>query len=93
VQADSSLAFNGTVGSIHKISAIILKKENNNGWSYWYVKRQNGLVSIDELRHDYEKKFLQSTSSAYKEIQFENNLVHEPEENFLSYANNGIQSV
>jgi len=39
VQADSSLALNGTVGSIHKISATILKKENHNGWAYCYVKR------------------------------------------------------
>lgn len=58
VQADSSLLFNGQAGSIHKISAILLKKENHNGWSYWYIKRKNKLISIDELRHDYEKKYL-----------------------------------
>lgn len=94
VQADSSLSFNGTVGSIHKISALILKKENNNGWGYWYIKREQGMISIDQLRHDYEKKFMQTESKKYHtELQFENNIVHEPEENFLSYANNGIQSV
>jgi len=93
VQADSSLALNGTVGSIHKISATILKKENHNGWAYWYVKRPIGLISINQLRYDYEKKFLKSKASSYKEIQFENNLVHEPEESFLSYGNNGIQKV
>lgn len=59
VQADASLLLNGTVGSIHKVSAAILKKENNNGWAYWYVKRGNNeLISIDELRHDFERKFL-----------------------------------
>ena len=83
VQEDSSLALNGTFGSIHKISATILKKENNNGWAYWYVKRLNRLISIDQLRHDYEKKFLKSEATVYKELQFENNLIHEPDESFL----------
>lgn len=94
VQADSSLSFNGTVGSIHKISAKILKKENNNGWSYWYVKREQGMISIDQLRHDYEKKFLQTETKKYNtELLFENNIVHEPEESFLNYGNIAIQSV
>lgn len=93
VQANASLALNGEVGSIHKISATILKKENHNGWSYWYVKRNNELISINELRHDYEKKFLKPETKEYLQIQFENNLVHEPEESFLAYGNNGIQSV
>ncbi len=93
VQADASLLFNGIAGSIHKISAAILKKENHNGWSFWYIRRDNKLISIDQLRHDYENKFLKSKDSAYKEIQFEENSIHEPEESFLSYANNGIQSV
>lgn len=93
VQANASLALNGEVGSIHKISATILKQENHNGWSYWYVKRNNELISINELRHDYEKKFLKPETKEYLQIQFENNLVHEPEESFLAYGNNGIQSV
>jgi DNA modification methylase len=58
VQADASLKFNDTIGSIHKVSAAILNKENNNGWSFWYVKRGEQLISIDELRHEYEEKFL-----------------------------------
>jgi len=93
VQADASLALNGKVGSIHKISACILKKENHNGWSYWYVKRNNRLISIDELRHDFEKKFLKPETKEYSQIQFENNLVHEPEENFLANGNNGKPSL
>lgn len=94
VQADSTLSLNGEIGSIHKISATILKKENHNGWSYWYVKRSNGMISIDQLRHDYEKKYLQNANEkTYKEIQFETNLVNEPEGDFLSYGNNGLQSV
>jgi hypothetical protein len=91
VQADSSLSLNGSVGSIHKISAMILKKENNNGWSYWYIKREQGMISIDQLRHDYEKKFMQTESKNYNtELQFEKNIINEPEESFLNYGNNGI---
>ena len=60
-----------------------MKKENHNGWSYWYVKRSNGMISIDQLRHDYEKKYLQNANEkTYKEIQFETNLVNEPEGDF-----------
>jgi site-specific DNA-methyltransferase (adenine-specific)/modification methylase len=88
VQADASLLYNGVAGSIHKISAIILEKENYNGWTYWYVKRNNKLVSIDQLRRDYENKFLKSKSPDCKEIQFENN--REYEENFLFYTDNEI---
>ncbi|MCC7431445.1 site-specific DNA-methyltransferase [bacterium] len=58
VQADASLSCYGENGSIHKISAYILKKENNNGWTFWYVIRNNELISIDQLRHKYEKDFI-----------------------------------
>jgi len=93
VQADASLLFNGIAGSIHKISATILKKENHNGWSYWYIRRDNKLISIDQLRHDYENKFLKSKEALCEVGWCEENSIHEPEESFLSYANNGIQSV
>jgi len=91
VQADSSLSLNGKIGSIHKISATILKKENNNGWSYWYIKREKGMISIDQLRHDYEKKFMQKEPEEYQtELKLVDNVINEPEESFLNYDNNGI---
>jgi DNA modification methylase len=65
VQADSSLKFFEEVGSIHKISAKILKKENNNGWTFWYVKRNNEWVSIDSMRYEYEKKFLKPSITSF----------------------------
>lgn len=92
VQGDSSLLMNGEVGSIHKISAIILKKEKNNGWSYWYVKRNNGLISIDQLRYDYESKYLipnpkDLSENTYNELHFASNIVKEPKESFLYDSN------
>ncbi len=57
VQADGSLDLDGIMGSIHKTSARLLKKDNNNGWTYWFVRRNNELVCIDLLRDEYESKF------------------------------------
>ncbi len=58
VLANTSIKIDdGTVGSIHKISALILNKPSNNGWKFWFVERDNRLVSIDELRQEYIKKF------------------------------------
>ena len=95
VNADSTISQNEITGSIHSVSAAILKKLSSNGWSYWYVKRENKLVSIDELRYDYERKFLKTNGKEYNIIDFgnSNNAVYEPQENFLEYANNAIQSV
>lgn len=58
VQADSSISLDGEVGSIHRISALALKKENHNGWAYWFVKKGDELISIDTFRYEYEKKYL-----------------------------------
>jgi len=35
-----------------------LQKESNNGWTFWYVIRDNKLLSIDELRQYYGNNFL-----------------------------------
>ncbi|TDP57443.1 site-specific DNA-methyltransferase [Flavobacterium dankookense] len=58
IQADSSLESNGFVGSIHKVSAQLLGKESNNGWTYWYVKQKGKLILIDDLREDFAKQYL-----------------------------------
>jgi len=70
VLANGSIELNdGTVGSIHKISAILLNKQSNNGWKFWYVLRNNKLISIDELRSQYISKFYSKKVEAaeYKE--------------------------
>ena len=60
VMADASLTWNEEVGSIHKISAIILGNPSNNGWKYWFVERNNKLICIDDFRFEYSKLFLES---------------------------------
>jgi len=58
VQADASLLCNGQAGSIHSVGALAAGKEKQNGWEFWYVQRGNKMVNIDELRHDYIRKYL-----------------------------------
>jgi site-specific DNA-methyltransferase (adenine-specific)/modification methylase len=58
IQADSSLENNGFAGSIHKVSAQLLGKESNNGWTFWYVKQKGKLISIDDLREQFAKKYM-----------------------------------
>ena len=58
VQADSSLTYGDTTGSIHRVSASILGRKANNGWDYWYAERNGKLVPIDHLRQDYRKKMV-----------------------------------
>jgi SAM-dependent methyltransferase len=88
VLADASLQSKELVGSIHKVSATLLKKENNNGWSFWYVKRDGIMLSIDELRHHYEKKY--HPEKKYDEINFHQNIVPEPQGTFENYEHNGL---
>jgi modification methylase len=38
------------VGSIHRIGALAQGLEACNGWSFWHVETDTGLISIDTLR-------------------------------------------
>ena len=60
ILANGSIRYADTVGSIHKVSAMILKKENGNGWAYRYAKRDNKLIGIDVFRYEYEAKYLRN---------------------------------
>ena len=42
-------------------SAELLNKTNNNGWDYWYVKRNEKLHSINDIRIKYRLKELNYT--------------------------------
>ena len=52
VSIDGNVYDDEEILSIHKMSAKYLNKTNNNGWDYFYVKKES-LISIDELRYDY----------------------------------------
>ena len=56
VMADGTLKNGRYFGSIHAVSAQMLDKESNNGWSFWYVEKRNKMVSIDTLRERYFQK-------------------------------------
>ncbi|GAB4433921.1 MAG: site-specific DNA-methyltransferase [bacterium] len=89
VLADATIEHKGEVGSIHKISAKILGKDSNNGWTFWYVKRDDRLVSIDQLRHSYESKFLKPLNNTKELLELQSYAVNEPEEDFL-YGDNKL---
>jgi len=44
--------------SIHRMAAKYLKKENHNGWDYWYFKKRRKLIPINDLREEFRKKYL-----------------------------------
>jgi modification methylase len=50
VRADGAIALGETVGSIHRIGALVQGLEACNGWTFWHVETTKGLVSIDALR-------------------------------------------
>ena len=41
--------------SIHKMSAKYLKKDNHNGWDYFYIKNETSLKPLNDLRYEIEK--------------------------------------
>ena len=55
VMADGTLKNGKHSGSIHLVSAKMLKKESFNGWAFWYMERKGRLISIDKLRGQYFK--------------------------------------
>lgn len=50
VRADGAIAVGDTVGSIHRVGAVVQGLDACNGWSFWHVETPKGLVSIDDLR-------------------------------------------
>ena len=50
VRADGAIAHGETVGSIHRIGALVQGLEACNGWTFWHVETPQGLTVIDALR-------------------------------------------
>ena len=42
--------------SIHKMAAKYLKKQNYNGWNYFYILKDDKLISINKLRYECSLK-------------------------------------
>jgi modification methylase len=53
VLADASVEHDGRQGSIHKIGAAVQDAPACNGWTFWHVERDGGLVPLDVLRQAY----------------------------------------
>jgi len=58
VLANGTIVLGDISGSIHSVSAQVLGKTSNNGWTFWFVERDNNLKSIDELRDEYTKQYI-----------------------------------
>jgi len=50
VRADGALSLGTNVGSIHRIGALAQGLEACNGWTFWHVETERGLMLIDEFR-------------------------------------------
>jgi len=50
VRADGAIAFGEAVGSIHRIGALAQGLDACNGWAFWHVDTEKGLVPIEALR-------------------------------------------
>lgn len=55
LHGDNKVSDGTEVLSIHKMAAKALRKDNHNGWDFFHVMRDNRIVSIDQLRYEYEK--------------------------------------
>ncbi|MCR2113890.1 site-specific DNA-methyltransferase [Campylobacter upsaliensis] len=51
---NNKVSDNKEILSIHKMAAKYLNKANHNGWSYFYILKDEKLISIDALRYAYE---------------------------------------
>ena len=47
---NGNLKFKRKEGSIHKIGAYAQNKAACNGWTYWFVKQRNKVISINDHR-------------------------------------------
>lgn len=50
VRADGSIKAGDAIGSIHRVGAAVQSAPACNGWTYWHLRTDSGLVPIDTLR-------------------------------------------
>lgn len=63
IQADGSVVMAETACSTHKMGALLSEKASCNGWLFWYVKRGDNMICIDELRGMYEERWMRLYNS------------------------------
>jgi modification methylase len=52
VAADGSLTAGAVRGSIHQVGARLTSAPSCNGWTFWYIEREAGLVPLDTIRSE-----------------------------------------
>jgi len=50
VRADGSIVTGEARGSIHQVGAHVMKAPACNGWTFWHIRTDSGLMPIDVLR-------------------------------------------
>jgi site-specific DNA-methyltransferase (adenine-specific) len=60
---DGKVSDNTDILSIHKMSAKKLNRANNNGWEYFYIKRDNKLIPLNNLRYLYKELYKNGTNT------------------------------
>ena len=62
INADGSLTAknNSSSGSIHMLAKQLESNDNINGWSYWYYQHSGVMMSLDQIRQEYIKKYVKS---------------------------------
>jgi modification methylase len=63
VRADGAVSFEGAIGSIHKIGAIVQGLEACNGWAFWHVETPKGLKLIDDFRAQVRAEMSEAVDS------------------------------
>lgn len=59
IRADGNILYKENIASIHKIGALIENAPSCNGWTYWFIQKDDKtLRSIDEIRSDFIKNEL-----------------------------------
>lgn len=54
--ADGKLEYRGKIASMHEIAGLMMKSTmRKNGFEYFYVYREDKLVSIDLIRNNFRK--------------------------------------
>ena len=54
VLEDGNIQIDGcNIGSIHKIGALVQNSLSCNGWKFWYIKKNNNILLIDDLRQKF----------------------------------------